>query len=222
MKFIYPEIANVFDTDIPYVNALIIENQPMLVRMLNDIQSQIEGADGYSVLSNGNKQLQISKNLELLSRFIPFEINQKALVNKVVSNLEKTAVSGEFYEKTVELLSSIERYLYDISFSFVGDIDFTKVSIGPLLKAVGVEFADTYDSISEKILDYIELVTEYDAKKLFILLNFRSFISDNEAKLFFDSILSHGYHVLMIENTEYPRLDNEKRFIVDADLCEIQ
>lgn len=222
MKYVYPEITSVFDTDITYVNTLVIENQPLLVRLLNDLQNQIEGSEGRSVLSSGNKQLQISKKLELLSRFIPFEINQKSLVNKVISNLEKVAVSGEYYEKTVELLSSIERYLYDISFSFVGDIDFTKVNIGALLKAVGIEFADNYDSIPEKILDYMELVTEYDTRKLFVLLNFRSYVSDNEAKLFFDSILSHGYHVIMIENTEYPRLENEKRFIVDADLCEIQ
>lgn len=38
---------------------------------------------------------------------------------------------------------------------------------------------------------------------------------------FLETILSHGYNVTMIESSEHLRLENERRFIVDSDLCEI-
>ena len=84
-----------------------------------------------------------------------------------------------------------------------------------------MEFRDDYISLPEKLLDYMELVTEYECKKLFITYNLRSIVSDNETNLFLDSVLQHEYNVLMIESSEHSRLANEQRYIVDADLCEI-
>ena len=52
-------------------------------------------------------------------------------------------------------------------------------------------------------------------------VNMRSYIPDREMELFADTALGRGYSLLMLENREYPRLPQEKRWIVDADLCEI-
>lgn len=51
--------------------------------------------------------------------------------------------------------------------------------------------------------------------------NMRSVISDKEIQDFVSTVLSHGLHLLMIENQEYSRLKQEKRWVVDGDLCEI-
>lgn len=40
-------------------------------------------------------------------------------------------------------------------------------------------------------------------------------------QLFMDTVLSHGFHILMLENYAYPVLPRESRWIVDRDLCEI-
>lgn len=82
-------------------------------------------------------------------------------------------------------------------------------------------FRDDYDRLGEKILDYIELVTEYDRKKLFIMLNLRSYIDDSEMEYFMKEVLQRKYHVLMIESSEHKKLLYEKRTVVDAFLCEI-
>ena len=70
-----------------------------------------DGNEGKSVLSESGKTLPISKNLELLQSFIPFELNKKQLVNKLVASLEREAVGEDQYKKTVELLSEIEKYI---------------------------------------------------------------------------------------------------------------
>ena len=83
------------------------------------------------------------------------------------------------------------------------------------------ELRDEYACISEKILDYMELVREFDRSKLFFTVNLRSFLSNDEAELFMQDVVSHGFHLMMFENREYPKCQMEKRLIVDKDLCEI-
>lgn len=125
------------------------------------------------------------------------------------------------YAKTLELIGEIEKYLMDISFDFSCDIQYNKLNIGSVIKASGFEINDSYTSLGEKIIDYMELVTEFVGKKLFLTVNLRSYLSDHEASDFMKTLLSHGYHVIMLESSEHPRLPEESRYIIDADLCEI-
>ena len=67
----------------------------------------------------------------------------------------------------------------------------------------------------------MELVQTFDRDKLFIFVNMRSFVEDSDMQLFMDTVLSHGFHILMLENYAYPVLPRESRWIVDRDLCEI-
>ncbi len=221
MKFVYPDIGYVFDFEKSPVYSLIIENQRMLLELMTDIQNQLQGLEGKSVLSENGKQIAIEKYAEFLSQFCPFSINQKSLLNKVTAVLAKTAVNKEYYLKTMQFLGQLEQYLMEIAFQLKGDIVFQKVTADALVKAVGVEFRDEYDSLAEKVIDYFELVTELDRKKLFILYNLRSLLDDEETIVFIDTVIKQGYNVLMIESSEHTLLPGERRYIVDSALCEI-
>ena len=109
----------------------------------------------------------------------------------------------------------------DVSFKLQCDLLFPKVTVGALIKAAGPVFRDDYNSLAEKVIDYMELVTELDRKKLFVLYNFRCVVPGTDAENFLATVLSHGYNVLMIESSEHPRLPQEDRYIVDDSLCEI-
>ena len=163
----------------------------------------------------------MSKYAELITQFTPFEINHKNLLNKVVSEMQKIAVDELHYMKTQQIVSEWERYLIDLSTGMVGNLNFSKALADTLIKSAGIEFEDMYESLAEKILDYFELVEEYDKKKLFIMVNLRSYLSDEEMKMFMRDVLARKIQVLLIESSERSVLDEEKRYIVDADLCVI-
>lgn len=133
--------------------------------------------------------------------------------------MQKLAMDEEHYYQTSELITLLESYLLDLSVELTGNIELSKITWENTIKAVGVEFADNYDSLAEKILDYMELVREYDSEKMFITLNLRSYISDDEMNKFVNDVVVRGYKLLMLENTEYPIIDHEKRYIIDADKC---
>lgn len=219
MKFVYPEIDCIFDADCGIINTLIIESPNLMYSLVKDIRDQLSGLDGRSVLSEGDKIISIEKRLELIDRFIPFDMNGKALISKITADIEKKAVSDEWYPLTAELMSRAESLLSNLAFDYSCNIEFTKVNIGSLIKASGVEICDDYASLGEKIIDYFELIHEFIGKKLFVTVNLRSYISDSETELFMETALAHEFQILMIENCEHKRLPQEKRLIVDGDLC---
>ena len=199
--------------------SLIVENQNLLYQILCDLTSQLRGEEGKIILSHNNRVLQISKSLELFSQFVPFELNKKILINKVINRMQKLAMDEEHYYQTNELIILLESYLLDLSVELTGDIEFSKITWENIIKAVGIGFTENYDSLAEKILDYMELVREYDSEKMFITLNLRSYISDDEMNKFVNDVVARGYKLLMVENSEYPIIEHEKRYIIDADKC---
>lgn len=217
-----PGIENLFECgDSESVNTLIVESPKLLYEILVDIDLQFQGNEGKTVVSCNDKVLPIDKYLEVHSQFVSFSINQKNLINKMVSRLNEIAVDTDHFMKTSELISEIENYFMDLSIGLTGNVGFSKLSIESALKAAGAEFVDDYVLLSEKLLDYFELVKEYDRNKIFILINLRSFLQQDELQRFVNEILVRGFEILLIDSRDYPLLNNEKRCIVDDSLCEI-
>ena len=222
MKIVFPFISTVFDTETDGVNTIIIEKQALLSELCMDIYGQLQGMDGKTVISANDKPIDISKNVELLIQFIPFEINKKGLLSKLAARVEKIANEPDYYEETVIEMAGLEKYLWSLTENLQGNIYFSKIAIGNIIRSVGMEFDDNYVSLGEKIIDYMELVREYDKDKLFIMVNLRSFIDDDEAEALYDTILRKQFHVIIIENCEHMHIKRELCYIVDKDYCEIQ
>lgn len=221
MKLVHPQLQTAFDTEQHGVLTLVSENAKFFREFLEDLTAQINGDPGHIILSMQEQPIDAGKYLEILDQFVPFEINRKPLLNKILGVLEKKALNEDFYLPTRKLLADIEKYAEDLAFSENCDIICSKVSVSSLLRFIGIELRDDYEDLAEKILDYMDLVREYDRDKLFLTVNLRSYFSDRETELFTESANLHGFHLLMLENREYPRLPNEFRVVVDEDLCEI-
>ena len=221
MKFVHPEINTVFDLENGKINTLIIENPSFFFRLLTDISTQINGGEGTSVLSVENSIVDFPHHAEILDGFISFELNRKTLLTKITSALEKEALSPEYYEDSMQCLQTVESFLNEVCFAFPCDIVFSKLTVGSLIKSCSPELRDAHTGLADKIIDYFELVGEFDRKKTFFTVNLRSYINDNDYSLFAETVISHGYQVLMIENHEKERISNERRVIIDSDLCEI-
>jgi CRISPR type II-A-associated protein Csn2 len=219
MKIVLSDVDYVFDCGKDKCCSIVIENQRLFYKVIADITAQTEGNDGDTVLSEDNKILAINKYGEIITQFIPFDMNTKTLVSKISSRIQKLAVADVNYMRTEELLAEWEKYLMELSIGMVGGIEFNKITTESLIKASGVHIDDLYDSLGEKLIDYFELVQEYDAKKLFVLVNLRSYISDAEMEEFLRSVLDRNIQILLLEGTERPLLENEERYIIDDNFC---
>lgn len=221
MRIGFDGINDIFECQEEYRWFVIIENQNKLLEILTDIVGQLEGNEGKTVLSEDNTVIRIDKRLELLSQFIPFDLNRKSLISKIATQMQDLAVQGDFYMQTQQVLADWEKLCMEVSLEMVGDINFQKISADNLFKSAGIEIENDYERLSEKLLDYFELVEAYDAKKLFVLVNLRSYVSDTEMEIFLEEIIKRKYNVVFLEGAEHSVLKHEKRYIVDEDLCNI-
>lgn len=204
------------------VLTLVIENQHMFYSMISDIQSQLDGNSGEFVLSENYTPLDMRKNTELISQLIPFTVNQKDLVSKLYSYIKKKAVNEKMYQATQELIAQISDYLYHLTEDEETELTVTvPEDISGILKAFDLRFDDNDMSLSEKILEYMISSYELRTKKLFIVVNLRSYLTDNQTDLLFKSILLKKLQLICIESTEHGRLSNEEVIIIDKDMCVI-
>ena len=204
------------------VNTVVIENAAAFAEILRDIASSIEGNSEQSVLFDRDKMLSFSTSAELLSSFFPFEVNRKTLLNKITASLEKEALLPENYRMTMEMISSTERYLSSLAEAFDCNLTFGKISPSSTIKASGLEIIEDYTSLPEKLLDYFELVREFEREKVFFTVNLRSYLNVRDVESFFESIVLHDFSVIMFENKEYSKNKWENRLILDEDWCIIE
>ena len=220
MKLIFPEIDSAFKFTCGTFPSAVIENQGLFYRFVDDLQRQCAGDDGDAVLSVNDVPISIAGNLDLLTQFFPFEINRKTLLNKVLFRLEKHAVAPEFYERSQQLMSNLEKLIYDLAFQYDLELETTKLSIGALLKSSGIMLKEDYPSLAEKLLVYIDLMCSNGLASVFVLVNLRSLLDDKTMELFTDSCCQKEYKILLIDNMEYNKLPRENRLVIDGDLCE--
>lgn len=222
MKLIYPSAGLDIDLEEGWIYSVICENQSLFYELIDSLSSQSEGMDGSFVLSENFEPLDISKRIELITQLIPFTVNKKELLNKVHSKLKQTAYSEDFYVETQKILSEIEKYIARLTEAFNGELEVSSVcEIPNLLKQTGVRFHEEGKTLPEKLLDYMMNVYEYECEKLFVIVNLRSYLTDKEVKLLYQTLIAHKVRLLTIESVEREKIREEKRVIIDNDYCVI-
>jgi len=222
MKLVFPEIDTPLVFEEGTFCSLVVENPRLLYRILNDLYQQVQGDDGEAILSEEENIISIEKNLELITDYFPFDINSKKLLAKIIAQIEKQAVSPEYFDRTQKLLGTLEKYCYDLAFELALDLDFSRLTVSSLLKAVAPHLRDDAPTLAEKMLEYINLMSEYGLARLFILVNARSFIDDETMEVFTTTCCQHNHSLLLIDCHPSAILTRENRMIIDADLCEIR
>lgn len=220
MKLAYKNMAHILRFDEGCVNELVIENKKAFFDLINSVALQTEGLHGDCVLSIADKPVEFSKYADVTVQFAPFELNRKSLLTKLYSFLEKKAQTPENYTETADLLAGLERYALRLSEELPFEIHCQKLAIGPVIKALAPEIEEDDKKPIEKIFAYMELVRELDRDKLFILVNMRSYFSDEDMELFAESVCLHDFKVLLLEPFAFPKLKHTERFVIDDDLCE--
>lgn len=220
MKLAYKNMEHILDFNEGHINELVIENKTMFYQLINSMMMQIEGMHGDCILSVDDRPVEFSKYADISVQFAPFELNRKSLLTKLYSSLEKKSQSPEICTKTTEILGELERYVFQLSDELPFEINCRRIAVGPIIKALAPEIEDDDKKPLEKIFTYMELMRELDRDKLFIMVNMRSYFTDEDMEIFAESVCLHDFKVLLLEAVEFPQIKHSKRFVVDNDLCE--
>ena len=200
------------------VNTLIVENPACCVTgslLAELIKRKIK------VIFCDEKPISVSGNMDLVSDFFPFEINRKTLLNKILSKIERQAIAQEFYERSMQILGNVENLIYDLAFQNDLELETERLSVSSLLKSAGIQLKEDYPDLAEKLLTYMDLMSDNGLASVFVFVNLRSFLDDAAMELFAESCCQKEHNILLIDNKVYKKLSREERLLVDYDLCEI-
>lgn len=223
MKLVHPLLEQQIMFSENNVNVLVIENRKFMSEFVQEFNNQINGLEGRFVLSDSGKEAKIDKKVEIIIDYFNIDFNNKKIRNKLYKFMLETAMNEEFYVKTTEVKNTILKYLYDIEekieFELTNDEEF---DITLIFKAINVKFEVNELSFSEKLVEYLKLLSNLGTIKIFILINLKSFVSDEELKEIYKYTIYNKLNLLLIENMESnAHFQEEVVHIVDEDLCEI-
>ena len=187
MKLVYKKMDHIISFEEGFVSELVIENRNLFYDFVHNLCTQIEGAAGDLTLSLEDKPVEFVRHADVTLQFAPFQLNKKSLLTKLCTTLEQRAMEPENYQKTALLLSEIDNFIQDMASEFPFDVCCSKLSVGPLLKGLGLEFAEDDKTDLEKIFDYMELVRELDKDRLFVMVNMRTYFPDKDLQSFINS-----------------------------------
>ena len=94
------------------------------------------------------------------------------------------------------------------------------MDITAIFRAMNVVFAPS-ESLLEHICDYIDVCSEYRKIALFVFVNLKSYLCEEDLELFYSHLMYYKRNVLLLERCESSLHPTERVIIIDNDLCEI-
>ncbi len=222
MRLIYSDcnIDLVLDEQRPVT--LVMENPKHLRKMIFAILSQMNSESSDIILSEGDQELSLERNLFL--QLNPFEdtLNSRKTIGKLYKTINQAAV--EFPQERSELMSAVIQYFDRIlnAVRFDGltySLDFKDED---LYKLFGLRIEEENFSLIEKLLMEVRVCSDLLFFPVIAFVNLESFLSNDEYLELVESCINHKVYLLLIEGKEPLDRTGDKRYIVDKDLCVIR
>ena len=206
------------------VAVCFIEKQEIFSVFMLKLLRHINGEeDGVFLLSEKSVSIDIKKECEIIFNPLSLDCNNK----KILTNLYKelSDYSEDYYLenlaeinfKAIELLDLLqEKSSYQLSFG---------LSIQPkdVFKLYDVMLnTDSSDSVLERIMDYLKISNELCGRSVFIFVNLKSYLAENEIKELYNFSFYSKIFLILIESHFQPLYEEEEGWIIDKDLCIIK
>ncbi len=220
MIFSYPLFSSPFELEEEKISVLIIENKAYFRRILHDLFLQSSGLEGECLFFDNDKELKISKSAEIIIDFFHIDINQTKNLTKLYTALKSDYMGGENYGKYLDLSSNISSFMTELIADFEYDLIYDEqVDLAQFFKAIGLKFSLEEKDFLERLMDYLLLLSKYFQIKIFILVNLKSLLTDDELANFYKFLFYNKIVVLLIESQLKSKNGDEKVRIIDQDLC---
>lgn len=200
----------------------IIESPELFAQYLGELLNQSSGKEGNFVLSDGNKEILLSKSVEIIVDPLSVNINDKKIISKVYSELLEIANDESMFLRTREVIGILQQYFMDLEYNYgttlMMDDD---IELQGLFKILGIKVESENLTLLEKLTQYIALQRNLLNKKLIIFVNLRSYLTTNQLDDLFEYAKYNEINLLLIESFQRDFTKTTKKYIIDIDQCEI-
>lgn len=224
MRIVHKDISNPIIIKETKINVLVLENKKFFIDKINELINQINGDYGdYFLFDLNDEELSISKNCEILTDLFSLDFDSKKIKSAIFNELKNISNSEVFYIKIRELEKNIRdlilEIMYESDFELELDEDF---DVTKLLKIYDISISKSYDSLIEKFITYIDILTDVLKIKVIFCVNLLNLFDEVDRIEIYKYLLLKKKKVVFIENYyESYDLEYEYKYIIDKDICEI-
>lgn len=210
------------------INVLEIEDKSLfknIVTKLNDaINYKEEETD--IMLSDNEQLLDMRKNLQIVIDPFNIDFNSKDILGKLYGKLEQintleTATNDDYIRITNELIVYVRDLVNDLPFEC--DMN-ERVGFKEVLKIVSLKIdAEQYQKLEEKIMFFIDLVSEFELCKSIAFVSIKQYFTNDELNVIYRYAISKEVGIILLENSSSEKLQLEHKVIIDndfEDFCE--
>lgn len=221
MIFTHPIFDEQFEFFESKANVLVIENKDFLKKIVLDIFNLCDGEDSETSFFDKNKELK--KEVDIVTDIFSLDVNSTKNLTKLYAKIKEDYIIGEKYQTYLEFSRQAHLFLNDISKYLEYSVEFKEnLDIPAFLKLNSMKFSFEDSTVLEKIIDYIDILTEFIGVKVFVFVNLRNYLTDDETESLYKHIVLNKVNILFIESAEFIMLKElENRRIIDKDLCVI-
>ena len=199
-------------------NTLVLENKQHMIDVIQNLILQLKGDEGDFVLSS-EKNVKFDKVVEFITNPFEIDFNNKKIATKLFEQL--TAVASECVEEynfiNGKIVGTLDYIYSKIEYSNLEyNLEYEWKSI---FKLYNVRIGENYNSLYEKIEEYVKVLADILHIKLLIFLNIKENLTEEEIDNLQKICFYKKIFLLLIESEERFVLDNEKTFIIDKDRC---
>lgn len=222
MKLVHAELSGEILKDNVTFSEWIIESPIVFSGYLQELYGQCVKKQGRFVLSTRDKELDMTKSIEIITDPFAVDLNGRKILNKLYAELNELSQGEEMYTRTLELTGHIQEYILQLEGNTSHILQFnSEIDISGLLKVMDVKLEDMEEEFFERLCSYIRSAVDVLRIKLFVFVNLRSYLTDEQMQKLIQEIMYQEAQALFIENQERACLEGGMRYIIDKDRCEI-
>lgn len=220
MKLLEREIGLEIELKENITSVVVIEDGALRLSLLNELYMQQEGKEGNWMLVENEKTYELSKCVELILEPFSLQLNNKKMKTKLYQDIKEIAndcLGVQGLELHAHICNYLEVLLEKIDYPVKYKNEWNLLEI---LKSYSVEIEENYDDVCEKLFDYIKLMSQVCGVKLFITVNLKQYLSENQLTELYKLVRYSKIQLVLIEfNMGHPKLEDEDIYILDQDTC---
>lgn len=217
MKLSYELFKNVFTWTNNQIPVLSIENKQLFREFIKDIKYlDSNNSKRLYFLFDNDKEV---KNTHFIEVPVSLVFNNTK-TNRYLANLLTEAFNDE-YELRIDIENRFRKIIFDLFSKTNLQIDMREhMDLKQLIKLFQIKIVDDSDTDIGSLINYIELIDTVGSNTLFVFLELKRYFSAKEINELYRYCVNNEIGIFLIEH-EHEKLEREKIFIVDEDLCEI-
>lgn len=200
---------------------LCIEKSELLRDFIQELYLQTAGDGGTLYLTDGAKNVRFDREVTVVFNPFAINVNEKKILSKLYADMDAIA-KQELYVELQAINTMVVSAFDEINMKIQYSIDYgLSLDFQQLLKIYNVRLDEQETELSERIANYIHLAHNILNIKVFVFVQLKGYLSNEEIELLQETIQLEGVFVLLIESS-FRNVLGMKWWIIDKDSCIIE